>query len=181
MLDKAQLAKFDIFSNVAQDKLSVIAQACELLEFAENDVIFSEEDTAENLCGVIDGEVELSIMFKDHVLKAVPLKDIKYEEENLSRLEIFEKPIVVDTIESGEIFGWSSSVSPGLRTATARCSKASKVFAISGAKLKAMFDENPAMGYAIMEKMSEIIAKRLKNRTDKLVEAWGQAFGVDKV
>jgi len=180
MLKNAQLTNFEIFSGLAPDKLEAIAQAGEIKEFEENDIIFHEDEAADRLYGVLDGEVELSIVFKDKILKAVPLKDIKYEEENLSRIEVLERPIVVDTIAPGEVFGWSSAVSPGMRTATARCARASKVISVPGARLKTICDKDPALGYVIMGKLSEVISRRLQKRTDTLVEAWGQAFGVDR-
>jgi CRP/FNR family cyclic AMP-dependent transcriptional regulator len=180
MLDKAQLANFEVFSGLDTAKLAAIAKAGELKEFKENDIIFREDEAADRLYGVLDGEVELSIVFKDKILKAVPLKDIKYEEENLSKIEVMERPIVVDSITAGEVFGWSSAVSPGMRTATARCTRASKVISIPGSDLKRICDKDPVLGYAIMGKLSEVISRRLQKRTDTLVEAWGQAFGVDR-
>jgi hemoglobin-like flavoprotein len=47
--------------------------------------------------------------------------------------------------------------------------------------LKTMNDQYPALGYAIMEKLAVVIAQRLQKRTDTLIEAWGEAFDVDKV
>ena len=47
--------------------------------------------------------------------------------------------------------------------------------------LKAMNDQDPALGYAIMEKLAVVIAQRLQKRTDTLIEARGEAFDVDKV
>jgi hypothetical protein len=47
--------------------------------------------------------------------------------------------------------------------------------------LKAMNDQDPTLGYAIMEKLAVVIAQRLQKRTDTLIEAWGEAFDVDKV
>jgi hypothetical protein len=32
-----------------------------------------------------------------------------------------------------------------------------------------------------MNRMCNIIAKRLRNRTDKLIEAWGEAFDVNSI
>ena len=34
-------------------------------------------------------------------------------------------------------------------------------------------------GFVFMERLAEIISQRLKNRTDKLVEGWSQAFDVN--
>jgi hypothetical protein len=44
-----------------------------------------------------------------------------------------------------------------------------------------MLEEDHAVGYAIMKKMSDIISKRLKKRTEKLIETWVEAFGVNEM
>lgn len=177
MLDKGLLDGFSIFSEIPQDKLSAIAERCELLEFKSDEVIFEQGEVAKNLYGVLEGEVELSFVFQDRVLKA----DIEYEESVQARFEVLEKPIVVDTLGPGDVFGWSALVSPRQLTAMARCSKPTRVFSLPADDLKATYDQDPALGYMIMEKLAEIIAQRLQTRTDKLIETWAEAFEVDKV
>jgi hypothetical protein len=44
-----------------------------------------------------------------------------------------------------------------------------------------MFAEDHFLGYVVMKKLSDIIAKRLKNRTDKLIETWVEAFDADAI
>ncbi len=177
MLEKGLLAGFSIFSEVPQDKLAAIAEKCELPEFNSDEVIFQQGETAKNLYGILDGEVELILVFEDRVLKA----DIDYERYLQARFEILEKPIVVDTLGPGEVFGWSALVNPRQLTATAKCSKPTRVFSLPADDLKAMNDQDPALGYAIMEQLAMVIAQRLQKRTDTLIEAWGEAFDVDKV
>jgi len=173
MVDKEMVFKFDFFSGVSEDNLREIADQCTIREFKENDVIFDSGDPADTLYGVMEGIVELSIVFKDRILKA----DIRYEEAKLAHYEEVENPITVDRIEAGEVFGWSSLAVPDARTATARCLEPVRVFALPAADLKARFQKDPALGYAIMEKLSNVIARRLQKRTEKLVDAWGEAFG----
>ena len=177
MLDKNLIAELNIFSDITQEKLEALIQGWDLLEFQTNDIIFHQDDTAKNLYGMLVGEVELSIVIKDKVSKA----DVEYEEAIHTRIEIIEKPIVVDTVGRGEVFGWSSLVSPGRWTATARCSMTSKILSISAADLKDMFDKDPELGYVMMTRLNEIISSRLQKRTDKLVETWVEAFDVDRI
>ncbi len=177
MIDKGLLEGFSIFSAVQQDRLSAIAEKCELLEFKSNEMIFHQGDMAKNLFGILDGEVELSLLFQDRILKA----DIAYEESIQARFEVLEKPIVIETLGPGDVFGWSALVNPKQLTATARCSKPTRVFSLPADELKAMNDQDPATGYIIMEKLAEVISQRLQTRTDKLIETWGEAFDVDKV
>ena len=177
MLDENVIAKLTIFSGINQEKLEPIIPRWDLLEFQTNEIIFHQGDIAKNLYGVLDGEVELSIIVTDKIYKA----EVEYEETVRNRLEIIEKPIVVDTVGSREVFGWSSLVSPGRWTATARCSSASKILSISAVDLNDMFDKDPELGYVLMRRLNEIISSRLQKRTDKLVETWVEAFDIDRV
>jgi len=177
MLDKNVITEFTFFSGINQEKLEPIISQFDLLEFQTNEIIFHQGDSAKNLYGVLDGEVELSIIVTDKIYRA----DVEFEEAVHNRLEIIEKPIVVDTVVSGEVFGWSSLVSPGRWTATARCSRVSKILSISADDLNDMFNKDPDLGYVVMRRLNEIIASRLQKRTDKLVETWVEAFDIDRV
>lgn len=177
MINADQLSKFKLFSDISPEKLAAIALKCDVLEFGTNDVIFKDGDEATNIYGVLDGEVTLSLIFEDKVLKT----NIDYEESILSQYEVLEKPIVVDVVSRGEIFGWSALVSPHTSTATATCTMPVKVFAIPAETLCQMFQKDATLGFAVMSRLSELISQRLRNRTAKLIETWGAAFGIDEV
>jgi hypothetical protein len=57
----------------------------------------------------------------------------------------------------------------------------SRIFAIAASDLNAMFDADPGLGYRVIKRMANIISKRLKNRTDKLIEAWVEAFDIGEI
>jgi toluene monooxygenase system ferredoxin subunit len=174
---KNLLAGFKFFSDVAPEALEMIARKGEVLELEPEEVIFHFKEPAENFYGLIKGEVDLSIVFTDKVLQT----DIEYEESIQASLVDEEKWIVVDTVYPGQVFGWASLVGPGRRTVTAQCTEASRVIAIAAVDLKTMLEEDHSLGYLIMTKLSNIISNRLKNRTDKLIETWVEAFDVDKI
>jgi len=175
--EKNLLAGFKFFSDVAPDALDMIAQKGEVLELEPEDVIFHYKEPAEHFYGLLKGEVDLSIVFTDTVLKT----DIEYEESIQASLVEEEKWIVVDTVYPGQVFGWASLVGPGNRTVTAQCTAASRVIAIPAAELKTMLADDHSLGYTIMTKLSNIISNRLKVRTDKLIETWVEAFDADKI
>jgi len=177
MPDQNLLSGFKFFSDVDPKTLDVIAQKAEVLDFKSEDVIFRFEEPAEHFYGLLQGEVELSLVFKDKVLKT----DIEYEEAIQARMVDKEKLIVVDTVLPGQVFGWASLVGPGKRTVTAMCSEPSRIIALAAADLRSMFEQDHTLGYFIMKRMSAIISKRLKNRTDKLIETWVEAFDVDQI
>jgi len=170
-------AEFKFFNEVSPETMEVIGQKGELLEFGPDDVIFHIDEPAEHLYGLVEGEVDLSIVFKDKVLKT----EIEYEEAIQARMVDEEKSIVIDTVLPNQIFGWASIVGPGRRTVTARCTEPTKVIALAAKDLKQMFAEDHFLGYVVMKKLGDIIARRLKNRTDKLIETWVEAFDGDAI
>ncbi len=176
MINKEMMSQFSIFSCIPNNHLEEVASDCNVLELKDGDVIFHQHEAAVNIYGVLEGEVELSIVFKERVLKT----DISYEESVITRVETREKPIIVDTLGPREIISWSSFVKPCITSATARCVGDTRVFSLPVSPLKALFEKNPSTGYCFMEKLSETISYRLNNRTDKLIESWGEAFGSNK-
>lgn len=177
MPEKNVLAKFSFFSEVDSNTLEAIAQKGEILEFKEKDVIFHVDEPATHFYGLMEGEVDLILIFKDKVLKT----DIEYEEAIQATIVDEEKEITVDTVAAGQVFGWASIVGPSKRTVNAECSQNSRVIAIPADRLKAMFNRDHTLGYIIMHRLCDIIAKRLRNRTDKLIETWGEAFDISSI
>ena len=177
MTEKNLLVRFKFFSDVQPEKLEKIARKAEILTFKPDDVIFRFDEPAAHLYGVLEGEVGLSVVFKDKVLKT----EIEYEEAIQANIVEEEKSIVVDKVQPGQVFGWASLVGPGRRTVTAHCIGAARIIALPASELGAMLEEDNALGYVIMKRMGDIISKRLKKRTEKLIETWVEAFGVDEI
>ena len=175
MIEKNLLAGFKFFSDVAPDALEMIARIGEVLELEPEEVVFHFEEPAEHFYGLLKGEIDLSIVFTDKVLKT----DIEYEESIQASLVDEEKWLVVDTVCPGQVFGWASLVGPGRRTVTAQCTEASRVIAIAAGDLRTMLEADHSLGYLIMTKLTNIISNRLQHRTDRLIETWVEAFDAD--
>ena len=177
MPEKNLLTGFPFFSDVDADTLEAIAAKGEVLEFKAEDVIFRVDEPATHLYGLLEGEINLVLVFKDKVLKT----DIEYEEAIQATMVDEEKEIIVDTVTAGQVFGWASIVGPAKRTVNAECSETSRLIAIQADELTAMFDKDHTLGFSIMKRLSDIIARRLRHRTDKLIEAWGEAFDIGSI
>ena len=177
MTESNPLAGFKFFSEVNPATLESIARTSEIVAYKDAEVIFRFDEPATHLYGVIEGQIDLSVVFTDKVLKT----QIEYEEAIQANMVEEEKSIVVDSVLPGQVFGWASLVGSGRRTVTASCAQASRVFVLAAAELKTMFEADNALGYVIMKKLSDIISRRLQKRTDKLIETWVEAFDVDQI
>jgi CRP-like cAMP-binding protein len=115
MTEKNILSGFKFFSEVPPGKLEKIARLGEIRAFKADEVIFRYDEPALHLYGVLEGEVGLSVVFKDKVLKT----EIEYEEAIQAEMIEEDKSIMVDSVRPGQVFGWASLVGPGRRTVTA--------------------------------------------------------------
>jgi CRP/FNR family cyclic AMP-dependent transcriptional regulator len=177
MPEKNLLTGFPFFSDVDPATREAIASEGEILEFKAEDVIFRVDEPATHFYGLLAGEINLVLVFKDKVLKT----DIEYEEAIQATMVDEEKEIIVDRVSAGQVFGWASIVGPSKRTVNAQCSENSRVIAIPADELKAMFEKDHTLGFTIMKRLSDIIAQRLRHRTDKLIETWGEAFDIGSI
>jgi CRP-like cAMP-binding protein len=177
MLTIAQLNAFAILDGFPEDIINRIGQSSQLLDYARGDVILEEGHDATHMCGVLAGEVELSIHFRGQVVKT----DVKHEDYVHKRVETIEKNIVVEVLDPGEIFAWSAFCAPHKLTSTATCTQATQVAAIDGAALRAILVRTPETGYLFAQRVAEVISQRLRNRTARLLETWHEAFDVENV
>lgn len=177
MLDQNTLSRFGFLADLPASILTEMAAASRLVSCEPSSVIFHAGDKAETLYGLIEGEVDLSLVVTDKSLKA----EVEFEEA--VRIRFLEKAsrISVDTARPGQIFGWSALTGHGRRTVTATCSLPTKAAAIPAQSLLAMCAKDPALGYELMKRLVGIIANRLDNRNKRLIETWVEAFGVSKV
>src|SRR5210317_1336644 len=65
MPEKNLLTGFSFFSDVDSDTLEAISKKGEILEFNAEDVIFYYEEPSTHMYGLLEGEVDLILVFKD--------------------------------------------------------------------------------------------------------------------
>jgi CRP-like cAMP-binding protein len=157
--------------------LASIAAAARLVSFEPGTVVFRPGDEADMLYGLIEGEVELSLVAHEQTLHA----EVQFEEAVYIQKKEQASTITVDTARSGHIVGWSALSGRGQRTVIATCNQAVRAVAIPASELKAMCEKNHSLGYLLMKRLVDIIARRLDNRSKSLIEVWTEAFRVSKV
>ena len=89
--------------------------------------------------------------------------------------------MVFETVAPGEIFAWSALIAPHQLTSTATCTEPTRLIVVPADALEAVFERAPQAGAVFMKRLAEVIAQRLRHRTDKLVESWYQAFGEERL
>jgi CRP-like cAMP-binding protein len=177
MLDKNMLKEFKIFSAAEEAALAAVAQFAEEIGCKGGDTLYRAGDVSDRIYAVLEGEIELHLTFEEKILKPA----IKYEEIDESRFEFLRRPIQVAVASRGAVFGWSALLESRQRTLTASCRNDCRLVALSGDRLKTLFENEPRLGYTVMHQLCNLVYTHLEKRTAKMIEAWGQAFGTDSI
>lgn len=139
------LREAQIFKGLTDDQLKKIAKHGEERRVAEDDLVFKEGDTGNEVFVVVEGRVQIS-MEMDMPTEQAP----------------------VHTVTPGGIFGEFALVADHERSASARSSKDTTVFALSREAFHDLAEDDPKLGYTVLRELGEILVSRLIKTTREL-------------
>lgn len=139
-----------LFKGLSKQYVDLLAEAAMLKEFAAGEVIFREGDPANRFYLILDGEVSL-------------------ESSSGER-----SPVVLQTIGTNDVLGWSWLFPPYYWHFDARALKPTKAIFFYGTWLRESCERDHDFGYEMMRRMSAVIIKRLQATRKKLVEREGK-------
>ena len=128
------------------DALETIVGCCSNAVYHPGDYIFREGDPEDDFYLIRQGVVALEI----HVPQG--------------------QPIVVETLETGEIFGWSWLIPPYRWSNDARASEQVRLLKLDAACLRRKMESDRDLGYEIYKRFLPIMARRLANNRMRIVE-----------
>ena len=126
-----------IFDGMDESQLALLKKYCVMCECTNDDVIFSQGESAEYLYIVVNGEV--SIEFKPDDGPA----------------------LVVSRIKEGGVFGWSAAFGSGFYT-----SDSAKLLRMRGSDLKMLREKHPETGILILERLAAVVVRRMETSGD---------------
>lgn len=140
------LKRCDLFLGLDNQALQRIADlsSCQEKTYQAREIIIEAGEKSTHLYVLEEGQVNQVVQMSadvSNLLKQAP----------------------VYTITHGGIFGWSALAPPHIVTLTAVTAKPSRVIAISGRELRALFDEDTRIGYEVMTSLVQIVGARFKN------------------
>lgn len=80
---------------------------------------------------------------------------------------------LLDTVEEGEVLGWSWLVPPHHWFLDARAVDAVSVISIDARCLRGKCDEDPALGYALLQRVARVMYQRLQSARVRLLDMYG--------
>jgi len=143
------LAGVPFFEGVGARELETIAGCGGNVRFAAGQRLFREGDPADIFYVVRHGSVALETF--------VPARG----------------PMMIETIESGEVIGWSWLFEPYRWHFDARALTVVRATAFDGACLRGKCDADPALGYLLMSRFAQVLIERLQWTRLRLLDLYG--------
>lgn len=146
---KQLLAAHPFFAGLGDDALAMMAGCATNVHVPAGEYLFRLGEPADRFFVVRHGRVALEL----HAPGAGPL--------------------VLETVDDGEVLGWSWLVPPHRWFLDARAAAPTSLVSLDGGCLRTKCDEDPALGYALMQRVSQVMLARLQSARMRLLDLYG--------
>jgi CRP-like cAMP-binding protein len=144
------LADVPLFEGLTEEELELLAGCASNVRFREGELLFREGQEADTFYVVRHGTVAL---------------------------ETFVAPlggVTIQTVEAGEVVGWSWLFAPYRWHLDARALTTVRATGFDAACLRQKCDDDPALGYDLMRRFAQVIIERLQWTRLRLLDVYGQ-------
>ncbi|MBN1564085.1 MAG: cyclic nucleotide-binding domain-containing protein [Anaerolineae bacterium] len=141
MVPTSTLAQTSLFADLSDAQLEKFAALAAEVAYAEGDTIFEEGAEACCLYILLDGKVNIHTQ-----LTSRP--------EKIS-IAIINQP--------GRVIGWSGFLAEARYTGSATCQEASCLLEFDGPAFMQVLNDDPALGFIVMRRITDVISNRLRN------------------
>ena len=143
------LRRTDIFYDLTNAQLEMLASICEERAATLGDIIFEENSQGDEMFVIARGAIEVLV---DPTMVGGP--GARKRGSGL---------VTIATLRAGQSFGEISLVDRGVRTASARCAETdTQMLAILRAEFMKLCDAHPEMGYRVMRNIAADLAFKIR-------------------
>ena len=143
------LGECPVFDGLDDETLALIAGCGRNVRFDAGQYLFREDGPADTFYVLRHGAVTLEVR--------APAR----------------RPLVIETLHDGDVAGWSWLVPPYRWAFDARASEPTAAVALDGACLRGKCAEDPAMGFDLMQRFSQVMVERLQATRLRLMDVYG--------
>jgi CRP/FNR family transcriptional regulator, cyclic AMP receptor protein len=143
------LAEHPFFKDFPQQHLKLLVGCASNVRFDEGKFIFREGQEANNFYLIRHGRVALEISVAPR------------------------PPIVLKTLEPGEILGWSWLIPPYHWMMDARATELTRAIALDGACLRKKCQEDCGLGYELLKRFAHVMEEELQAARLQLIDVYG--------
>ncbi|MFN2187152.1 MAG: cyclic nucleotide-binding domain-containing protein [Candidatus Promineifilaceae bacterium] len=161
MVSAELLRRYPFFAGLSHEYLTRLAKISDEISVDAEHYFFHEEEDLDKFYLTLEGAIAIVI--------ELPEKDVQHKVSEQFLRELKTKDVIVSTVGSGDIFGWSGLVPPYKSTAGAKAVTDCRVVAIQSQELRNLFEEDCKFGLVMTQKAAQIIRERLRDlRTETL-------------
>ena len=149
------LGSSELFGGFGKKYLEKIVPICRSQHYNKGETIFNEGSESEDFYILADGNLALE-------------KKVMQAFENRTLVTKLEE------IGKGESFGWSGMIEPHTFAASARCLTECEVLCINCKRLRELMDNDPNLGYELVQRLTRLISSRMTYARDNLTRSLSQ-------
>ncbi|HSP36077.1 MAG TPA: cyclic nucleotide-binding domain-containing protein [Thermoanaerobaculia bacterium] len=142
------LAAHPFFRDLATPHLDLVVGCASNVRFSAGAFMFHEGDEANRFYVIREGRVAVDV--------SIPGRD----------------PVVVETVEHGEVLGWSWLFPPHVSRFNARVVEPVRAIALDGKCLRTKCENNPELGYQMMSRFARLMQNRISALTLQLTDVY---------
>ena len=143
------LADHPFFMGLAEDALTQLAGCATNVHLREDEFLMREGDPADRFYAVRRGRVAIELRGPTG------------------------GPVVLDSAHDGDIVGWSWAIPPHRCKFDARATMETSVVAFDAACLRGKFEADPVLGYAMLQRVVQVMDRRLQSARLRLLDLYG--------
>ena len=147
------LAEHPFFKGLKPEYLQLVTGCASNVRFDTGTYIFREGEEASQFYLIRQGRVALEIFAAQH------------------------GPITIETIEAGEVVGWSWLFPPYRWHFSGRVFEPTRAIALDGKCLRAKSEEDHDLGYELMKRVAQIMMERLQATRIRLLDIYSDLPG----
>jgi CRP/FNR family cyclic AMP-dependent transcriptional regulator len=145
----AVIAESPVFAGLAQEQLEFIAGCAQNVHFEAGEKIAKRGDPANAFYLIRVGEVALDVDVPNRA------------------------SVRVDTVEPGQVLGWSWLIPPYQWTYDVTATELTRAVSFDGACIREKCDGDPTLGYALLSRFAQVIVGRLQATRLRLLDIYG--------
>ena len=142
------IGEHPFFAELESYYTSLLAGCAANVRFHPGSYIFKEGEEANQFYLIRSGKVALELFPPQH------------------------KPIVIETLDDGDILGWSWLLPPYLWKFHAHAVQDTRAIALDGKCLRSKCEQNHDLGYEVMKRFAQIMERRLQATRLQLLDVY---------
>ncbi|MBW1696847.1 MAG: cyclic nucleotide-binding domain-containing protein [Deltaproteobacteria bacterium] len=142
------LKEHPFFRDLNASYIQSIARYGRSIEFAAQETVFREGEDANHFYIILQGKVAINLHGSHR------------------------GPITIQTIDSGDIFGWSWLIPPYKWRFNAKAVETTRAIVLDGKSLRAECEKDHRLGYELFKRIAQVISKRLEHARIQVLDVY---------